>query len=191
MKRILILCAFIAAFSLSVFADIAIEKPRPTPKPSKSIDSTLMIRLDKNAKEAKLVIPKNQIKQLRAELEQLDDETENTASTSFTRTQTIASGMFLSLAFVFGGVWLARSRKTDVKANKTLIVGAGLLLTGSAATAAFANMGPPGVASISSVIFSPTVQKYKFAHGRIKIETPEEAGNVELIVPDEAAAKEE
>ena len=125
MKKILVLFAMFALFAINAFGDI----PRPnTPKPKQSrlIDSRMTIRISRDAKEAKLIIPKSQVKQLRAELEELDGESDTTAASTinFTRTQTIVSGLFLSLAFVFGGVWLARGRKTELKANKALVVGA-------------------------------------------------------------------
>ena len=103
------------------------------------------------------------------------------------RTQTIVSGLFLSLAFVFGGVWLARSRGggSGTKANKTLVVGAGLFLTGALATIAIANVGPPPEArSITGKIFSNAVHTYKQASGRIKLETSDADRGIELIVPD-------
>ena len=70
-----------------------------------------------NTKEAKLIIPKSQLKQLRAELEQLDNEQDPNASakTGFSRTQTIIGGLFMSLAILFGGVWLTRTKKLDTK----------------------------------------------------------------------------
>lgn len=186
MKKFLVLLAAFAIFAASASADI----PRPdTPKPkkAKAIDTSLTIRISRDAKEAKLIVPKSQIKQLRAELEQLDDSDAANASLNlnFTRTQTIVSGMFLSLAFVFGGVWLARVRKPELKANKTLVVGAVLFLSGAFATLAFANAGPPPEArSITGKIFTPSVHLYKFASGKIKLETSDDAESVELVVPD-------
>lgn len=187
MKNILVLIAVFTLFAGSALADV----PRPEPtkvKPSKAIDTNLTIRLDRNAKEAKLIIPKSQLKQLRAELEQLDggdSETTATASLNFTRTQTIVSGLFLSLAFVFGGVWFSRSRKPELKANKTLAVGAVVFLSGSFATLAFANAGPPPeTRSITGKLFAQPVHSYKYASGKIKLETSDTARNIELIVPD-------
>jgi hypothetical protein len=177
--------ALIAIFALVAFADVRLPDT-PKPKQSKSIDTQLHISIDRNAKEARLRIPKSQIKQLRAELEQLDD-TDATASLGFSRTQTIVSGLFLSLAFVFGGVWLARSRssKGETKTSKALVVGAGLFLTGAMTTIAFANAGPPPEArSITGKIFSNSVHVYKRASGKIKLETTDETDGIELIVPD-------
>jgi hypothetical protein len=184
MKKLFCSIALIAGLALVAFADVRLPDT-PKPKQMTSINTQLHISLDKNAKEARLVIPKSQLKQLRAELEQLDDR-EATASLSFSKTQTVVSGLFLSLAFVFGGVWLARSRgKGETKPSKALVVGAGLFLTGAMTTIAFANIAPPLEArNINGKIFSESVHRYKQASGRIRLETSDETDRIELIVPD-------
>lgn len=184
MKKILSLAIVLMLFSIAAFADIRLPE---TPKPAnnKSIETTLSVRIDRNAKEAKLIIPKNQLKQLRAELESLDDESGTSASFSFSKTQTIISGMFMSLALVFGGVWLARSRKIDTKANKILVIGSALFLSSAVATIVYANAGPPAEArKLTNKFFSPAVNSYKFGSGKIKLEVSDKAQNPELIVPD-------
>ena len=187
MKKILSLCVVLAFCSVATLADV---RPPETPKPDskKSIETYISIRLDKNAKEAKLVIPKSQLKQLRAELEQLDNEQDSNASatTGFSRTQTIVGGMFMSLAFLFGGVWLTRSRKVNTKSGKTLIAGAVLFSIGSLATIAFANVGPPPeLRQITGKLFDKKVFGYwNSAGGKIKVETSDKSQVVELIVPD-------
>jgi hypothetical protein len=185
MKRALFLLALTVVFSSFAVADIRQPDP-PKQKTTKSIDTTLSIRIDSDAKDARLIIPKNQIKQLRAELEQLDNEQDSNASvtTGFTRTQTIVSGIFMSLALVFGGVWFTRSRKVSTKIGKATITGAVLFLVASVASVAFANIGPPFEArSITGKIFSNYVHQYKQASGKIKLETSD-TGYVQLIVPD-------
>ena len=142
MKRIFSLSLLFAMFSIAVFADVRppdTPKPTPAPKEKKSIESNMTIRLDKTMNEARLIIPKSQIKQLRAELENLDNDGGNTAM-NITRTQTIVSGLFLSLAIVFGGVWFSRNREKGGKINKTIAAGFIILLVGSAATIAIANV---------------------------------------------------
>ena len=188
MKKILCLTTLIFLFSTAGLADIAPPKePKPTPKQSKSIDTTLMIRLKSDAKEARLIIPKSQIKKLRAGLDQLDDDSDNTATAtgSFSRTQTIVSAMFLSLAFVFGGFWFVRSGKAGTKTGKAFVILAVIAGIGSAATLVYANAGPPSEArSITGKMFTQAVHFYKFGSGKIKLETSNDATNVELIVPD-------
>src|SRR5580765_3047069 len=126
MKRILWLTTFVLLVSTAAFADIAQPKPEKTPTQKRSIETGMSIRLDPDAKEARLIIPRSQIKQLRAELEKLDDESDNTAAVTtpgdLSRTQTIMSGTFLSLALVFGGIWFVRSGKAGTKTGKGLVI---------------------------------------------------------------------
>jgi hypothetical protein len=183
MKKLLTWSFFIILFSLSIRADVRVDPPKT--KPGKSIETLLRVDIERGAKEAKLIIPKAQLKQLRAELEGLDDGSETTAALSFTRAQTVVSGMFLSLAVVFGGVWLARSRKFDTRAGKILVIGAVLFLSGTVATIVYANAGPPPEARVlTNKFFSPGVNIYKFGSGKIKLETSDTVDHPTLIVPD-------
>ena len=188
MKRII--CISILTFMAAAvsFADI----PRPEKSPrngnKKGIEANMSIRLDSNAKEARLLIPKSELKQLRAQLDEMDDDSDNTAAvTSFGRTQTIVSGIFLSLSLVFGGIWFVRSGKVSPRTGKALVIGALMSGIGSAATLVYANAGPPAEArSITGKMFSQSVHIYKFGYGRVKLEAKPESGgdSVELIVPD-------
>lgn len=187
MKKLLFVTIFVMLSSLIALGDIprpATPKPAPTPKQKKSIDTMLSIYLDRDAKDARLIIPKSQIQQLRAELDELDGGVQNTAR-SFTGTQTVVSGMFLTLAFVFGGVWLARSGKTVSKNGRALGIGAFLFLGGAFATFVFANAGPPPEArSITGKMFTDAVHMYNSGSGEIKLETSEERDYIQLIVPN-------
>ena len=195
MKKIFSLCVLLGMFSIAAFADVRLPdtpKPTPAPRQKKTIESALSIRLDKKATEARLIIPKSQIKQLRAALDDLDDDNTGNTAMNVTRTQTIVSGLFLSLAMVFGGVWFARSRRTDGKINKTAAVAIILFLVGSAATVAFANMGPPAeLRSISGKLFNKQIfGGWGSAYGKIKLEVSEtDGGTIELVVPDKEEPK--
>ncbi len=190
MNRLICLITLALLASTAAFADIA--RPDKTPKPSKdqkSIATTMTIRLDKDAKEAKLIIPKSQIKQLRAALDDADQDSDATASYagSFSRTQTIVSGLFLSLAFIFGGVWFVRSGKAATKAGKSLVIIAIIAGIGSVATFVYANAGPPAEArSITGKMFSQAVHIYNVGSGAIKLETKADGDGrgIELIVPN-------
>ena len=173
----------LAIFASSLLAD---EAPlKPTPKPPKSIDTMLSVRINRDAKEAKLIIPRSQLKQLRAELDEMDDSDDANASLGFTRSQTIASGMLFSLAFLFGGVWFARSGKIRSASGKALAIGSVLFLSGGIATIVLGNAGPPPDARhLTGKFFSPAVNSYKYGSGKIKLEVSNVARNPELIVPD-------
>jgi len=187
MKRIICILTLILVAAAVGFADI----PRPDKSPKngnkKSIETNMIIRLDSNATEARLLIPKSELKQLRAQLDEMDDDSDNTAAvTSFGRTQTIVSGMFLSLAIVFGGIWFARSDKASTRTGKALVIGALVAGIGSAATYVYANAGPPPEArSITGKMFSQAVHIYNFGSGRVKLEAKaEDRGGIEFIVPN-------
>ena len=185
MKRSILLLFVISILALNVFADIAAPSPKPTPKKGKEIDTYLSIRLGEQYKEAKLLIPRKQLKQLRAELEQLDNGEDDTASISESGSkgmQNVVAGVFLSLAFVFGGVWMFRSKA----AKNTKIAGALLLVSLSGATVSFvfANAGPPAEArSITSKMFSKALSYYNFGGGKIKLVVVDGEENPELQVP--------
>lgn len=194
MKKFAVTLALFAFFATNAFADIRLPDT-PKPKASKTADGRLVIRINRSAKEAKLIIPKNQVKQLRAQLEEMDNGGDTTTATTangfdFTRTQTIVSGLFLSLAFVFGGVWLVRARKSENKIAKKAIGGAAILCLLSATAATnfiFANAGPPAqLRSITSVLFDKKAfNGWSQASGKIKIEIADTtATNIELVVPD-------
>lgn len=193
MKRSLCSITFVLLLTIAGFADVPLPKitPEKTPVANKSIDGFLQISLKRDAKEARLIIPKSQFRELRAALDEVDNDDGKAAvtTTPYTRTQTVVGGTFLSLALVFGGMWFVRSGKAATTTGKTLVV---LTVTAgicSAATFAFANIGPPQEArTINGKMFSQAVQQYKQGSGRIKIEVSGTARSVELIVPDPAPA---
>ncbi len=187
MKRILCLTLVILFASIGAFSDIA--RPDKTPKPTPKFKmtntvSTMSIRMDANANMATLRIPKADLKALAA-LENGDDDNTAAATSSFSRTQTVISGAFLSLALVFGGMWFVQSGKSATKAGKTLIILAIIGVVGSAATFVYANAGPPPVLrSISSKLFDKKVFQYwNRASGGIRVESSP-GDTIELIVPD-------
>ena len=96
------------------------------------------------------------------------------------------SGVFLSLAFVFGGIWFVRSGKTATKAGKSLLILGVISGIGAAATLVYANVGPPPEArSITSRLFDQKVMSpYRFASGQVMVETTDESESITLIVPD-------
>jgi len=179
-----ILITFIALMMFAGSAVADIPRPDKTPKkPGKttSIDTRLDIRLRRDAKEAKLILSKAQLNQLRAELDAIDGGATDTASAGITGIQTIAGGLFLSLAMVFAGVWFVRSGRM----TKPVATGMILLAGGALATMVYANAGPPPEArSITGKMFAQGMHYYKFGGGAIKLEVSAEEDNPVLIVPD-------
>jgi hypothetical protein len=187
MKKTVAILAAILGLSVLSYADIA--RPTNTPKlnSQKFVTNTMEISLDKDAKEAKLLIPRSQIKELRAALEHMDDGTDATAavtSSGLSREQTIVSGLFMSLAVVFGGIWFARSGKLASKGVKSVVLTIGIAAIASAATFVYANAGPPAEArSITGKMFSQAVHLYGFGSGQIKVGISDD-DYIHLIVPN-------
>lgn len=191
MKKILFTALLLVTCSAAALADIARPEPSKPQKPSKSITSNMAIRLDSDAKEAVLRIPKSQIKQLRAALDDLD-QNGDTAETAvppagrFTKTQTIVGGAFMSLAFIFGGMWFIRSGKSSTKGGKAVITILAIAVgVTAAASLVYANAGPPSEArSITGKMFSQAVHIYNYGSGTVRVETKDDLYGIELIVPN-------
>lgn len=191
MKRTAALILITLIASTICLADLVRpERPKPSAKPA-AIDTQLMIDLDKNAKEARLIIPRNQLKQLRAELDALDTGSDDTASTfGTTRLQTILGGAFLSFAFVFAGFAFMKRVNVGATGGKAAAAVAILFAGGALAAVAFGNIGPPSEArSITGKMFTRAVHLYGFGSGKIKLEVSDEAKNPKLIVPNPPEAK--
>jgi hypothetical protein len=189
MKRAIAVLMILGIVSVSAFANIA--NPDRPKRSGKGIDTNLSIRLKRDATEARLIIPRSQLKQLRAELEATDAGADLASSTtkSSLGIQTIAGGAFLSLGLVFGGLWFARSRRPGSEQGKIVVTLAIAMAFGSGAAMVWANAGPPPEArSITGKMFSQAVHIYGFGSGRIKLEVTDDGDRVELIVPDPPAA---
>lgn len=195
MKNYALAFALILIAASAIYADIRLpETPKPANKTEKTFNSRMVIRLSNETDEPKLIIPKNQVKQLRAALEALENDSDlalTEAGGNFSRSQTVVSGFFMSLAMIFGGVWFARSRKTNSKISKKIIAGAVLFFIGATATLVYANAGPPPILrTINGSLFDKKVfGGWKTASGSIKIELSNTADQIELIVPDKPENK--
>src|SRR5436305_5408478 len=110
MRKTLLALIVISVSSMTTLADIA--KPAKTPKQKAPVDAVLNINLMRDATEARLIIPKSLLTQLRAQLDQTGDANVTAAALTTggynTKIPTIVGGLFLSLALVFGGIWFAR-----------------------------------------------------------------------------------
>lgn len=195
MRKLTLIIAALLIFSFTALADI----PQPngktkSPKRPVTVDTTMDITLDADAKDARLIIPVSQLQELRAQLDALDNGGDNMAGTSsFTKIQTIVAGTLMSLAFVFGGLWVSRNRKVLLNSRAVGIAAVASMLA-AGATLLYANAGPPASArSITGKLFNKDVQAYRWGYGKIKLETGT-GDTVRLIVPnpkDTKAADEE
>lgn len=180
--------------SVPSLANIAPAKTPKNTKKSAVVDTYLSINLDPNAQEARLIIPRSQLKQLRAELDSLDGGSDDTAAAMTTggisRMQTIVSGVFISLAFVFAGVWFTRSGMLSSASGKAAAACVVVFAGGALATIVYGNAGPPPEArSITGKMFAQGMHYYKFGGGKIKLEVSDAEETPKLIVPDPETAK--
>jgi hypothetical protein len=190
MIRRTILAVAILLLATAAYADI----PRPDRTPTKAnktaaVDTYLSIQLDRDAKEARLIIPRSQLKALRAELDALDRGPNVTAGVisadSTSRLQMIVSGVLLSLAVAFGGIWFARQGKSSAKVSRSAAAAMVIFAGGALATIVYGNAGPPAEArEITGKMFSPALHVYKFGGGKIKLEVSDTETQPKLIVPD-------
>ena len=190
MLRRMILAVAILLLVSTAYADI--PRPDRTPTQTKktaAVDTYLSIQLDRDAREARLIIPRSQLKALRAELDALDAGSDATAALisadSTTRLQIIVSGVLLSLAVAFGGIWFARRGKSSAKVSRSTAAAMAIFASGALATIVYGNAGPPAEArEITGKMFSPALHVYKFGGGKIKLEVSDTETQPKLIVPD-------
>ncbi len=197
MKRIIALTLIMMLGSVAAFSDIARpnEKPYRTPKVMFNATADMSITLDPNANKPVLKIPNSALKYLRAEVENENEIDNNAANTTpdrgltLSRTQTIMSGAFLSLALVFGGFWFIRSGKAASKGVRNLIILGTISAVALTASFVYANIGPPPVSGITNKIFNKSAMlggAYAHENG-IRIERTD-GDTIELIVPDPPTA---
>lgn len=192
MKKILFLSILITMFSIAVFADIRLPdniKPTPETKSNpnkKEKNILLMIRVNPNVNEPTLRIPRSAVKDLRAQLDEIEGNDANYASGfNISRTQTLMSGLFLSAAFIFGGVWALRGK--SLGKNQKIVSGL-LIFTflGASAFTVFANVAPPPLQGLNGSLFSDKMKNsWRGAVGNVKVEIDEKSSSktVELVIP--------
>ena len=182
MKRVMLTLTMIV-FAAAAYADVPRPDRSPAVKKPKAVDAYLSISFDRDAKEARLIIPKSEIKALRAQLDGVDDSEDAATASNISRVQIIVSGVFLSLAVAFAGVWFARGRRLASGAGPA--AAAVVFALGAFATIVYGNAGPPSAArEVTGRMFSPALHVYKSGGGRIKLEISDTDSQVKLIVPD-------
>jgi hypothetical protein len=188
MKKILSL-VFVLVLSSMVFADVRLpDTPKPTPTP-KGKQIYMRIQVDSAVSEPTLTISKGSLKKLKAVLDEVDlDANDNVAqieteqaTPSVSKTQSVMAGVFLSLAFVFGGIWFVRSK------SKVALGIIGIAILGTAATITYANVRPPQLFKFNSSIFSSEMGGYGYAQDKVRIKIIEQSGNdMTLSIPRQA-----
>jgi hypothetical protein len=179
----LALAALLLATAVNTFADVRVPDKDKNKSPKVSpFKAQMMIDPNTKSGEARLLIPRSVLEQMRAGL---DGEGSRSSALAFFNAggaQTVVAGLFLSLALAFGGLWLVRSRSQRRLGPAALCLAA-LALCGVAATAAYANAGPPPVArSLTSRILIQDAQWYG-VYGQVKVEVVDDDDQIRLVLP--------
>jgi hypothetical protein len=184
--NLLALALMLLASTATALADIAIPDKGKNKVSDNSVVATRMrIEPNEDAKEAKLVIPRDVWQQMKAGLDGGDSQNAALTASAFNAggAQTVMAGFFLSLAFAFGGVWLVRLRKQAGRFGPVALCLTAFALCGAAAGAAYANAGPPPVArSLTSKILTEDLQWWG-ASGQVQIEVSNDANMITLVLP--------
>ncbi len=193
MKKLSLIAILVAFLSIYAFADIRMpEPPKPQPtatmKPITGKQVDLMIDVTSEVSEPTLVIKKSSVKNLRAALDEaegidnLATQTENEGTKSASTIgsiQTIVGGLFLSLAFVFGGVWFVKN-----KPSKATVALFAVAFFGASTVLVWGNVAPPRLFSISKNIFADEIQQFAYARGKVRVKVVAESNtDIKLLVP--------
>lgn len=186
MNRLINGCA-LALLLLAACTSALANAPDPSiARRGANVAIPMRIAPDRQATEAKLVIPRAVWQQMRAGLDGNDAQSAVAATARFHNlggAQTVMAGIFLSLAFAFGGVWLVRTRKQTDRLTRVALGVAVLALCSATASIAYANAGPPPVArALTSQILIEQAQWYG-VYGQVKIEIAEEGDQITLVLP--------
>lgn len=183
-KRMALVALFMMA-SVPAMAD-APDPDRLRRARNPDVTAHMHLSPDVRATEAKLIIPRSLLAQMSAQAG-ISNEQNSAATRLFNMTgaQTVVAGIFLSLAFASGGLWLVRSREAaSRKPAARAALGVALLALCAASTGvAYANVGPPPVArSLTSRILIEDARPYG-ASGEVKVEVSNDARGITLVLP--------
>jgi hypothetical protein len=177
----------------AAFADIKPPiRPAPTssavPADPAATEARLAISVSRFEDEATLVIHKSMIDKINAALKAKGAEKLITGGggAGIASTQTIVGGLFLSLALVFGGVWLARAKGPVSKPALGIVVFA---IFGMGATLVIGNVPPPKRIPLTSAIIDDKVLGRYVAAGKVKILIPHyesDKDDIVLVLPKRA-----
>ena len=169
---------------MSTFADIPSpnsnrvrRQPRPTPV-------NMKIQPAESASDAKLVIPRNILQQLRASLDDTDQQDAASVISNNNNSRTIIAGIFMSISIAFGGVWLMRSGATSGKLARTAAVITLIGASGIATGIALGNAPPYFPRSLTSKILTPELQ-WSGASGKVTVEVVTDGDQITLVLPRE------
>lgn len=170
MKKLAGIFILLSLAATAAFADV---KP-PLPKPSPSVAPVspeqvgVSVSVSRWEKEGTLVLTKAAIEKINAAAKAKSGDIATVAGDTAPRfsVQTIVGGIFLSLAFVFGGVWLARSKGQVSKPALGVVL---LAIVGMGATLVIGNVPPPKRIALDSGIIDAGKMNGSVAAGKMKL----------------------
>lgn len=185
--RLALVTLLLLVGSVHALADVALpNSAKHRTGNNSTITSSMIISPDEKAKEARLLIPRDLLRQLQAGLDGNDAQSSAAATSGLSGlsgAQTVMAGIFLSLALAFGGIHLLRSRQQTDKLTRAALGVAILALCGASASLVYGNAGPPPVArSLTSKILIQDLQWWG-AYGQVKVEIVEDSDQVRLVLP--------
>lgn len=179
--RLLMIVLTISLCSTVVVADLV--RPSPSPKQGKIVTNmSIQVIPDPKATEARLQIPKENFRFIRAALGEENANPSIAQRIALSSKRTIVAGLLLFMSLSFAGVWLARSNRTAKNSSRiaaALILG--LAMLGAAAVITQANVGPPP--GFLWRRLSDNLKDGKTTYGSVNIEIVEDTGRLTLIVP--------
>jgi hypothetical protein len=184
MRRNQIVFAFLIALLpiSALLADIPGPGQRrrpPIQPPNAAVEANLVIEVDSNAKNARLVVPRKFTSDKPGNNAPGDDDL-SVAEPERSWPRTAIAGVSLAAALACGGLWLVRRGKSDGRGTAMLLA-FGCLLGCSAV--AWANAGPPPRQP------SPPTNISELFSGKVTLEYVAEGDSIKLILPPDAAKK--
>ena len=179
MKRIFGLISLTLLLAIAGFADVRIpDRLMPTPAPTPSAtpriiekDAEMEIVISHEVTEPTLIVNKDLFRKYTSE----------NVSGGIGSTQTIVGGLFLSLAIVFGGVWLARGK---VRMPKTAIGASAAVFLCLAGTIAYANIPPPRPLNKKLFTDEGSFPRSVYSKGDVKVRlSDEDDPEIRLLIP--------
>ncbi|HEX8337375.1 MAG TPA: hypothetical protein VF621_11640 [Pyrinomonadaceae bacterium] len=181
--------ALLLAAASPAFADIALPR-RPGHDNNNEVrrdlpHSRMTIERVEGLREARLQIPRSQLRELNA---LAGIETGGAQAATFKSATTIVGGLFISLAVVLTGLLLARSRRGLRVGRAAATVALCACAAGAAAVAAYANVAPPpGYRLQDPGTLVRAVAGAPLA-GSIRVEVVEDGAEFKLLIPAKARA---
>lgn len=191
MKKLAGIFILLSLAATAAFADIKPPLPKPSPSavPVAPEQVGVTISVSRWEKEGTLVLTKAAIEKINAAMKAKGGDIPTIAgepAPGFS-TQTIVGGLFLSLAFVFGGVWLARSKGQVSKPALGMVL---LAVIGMGVTLVTGNVPPPKRIVLDSGIINADKMNGSVAAGKMKllIVDYQSKDDVMLVLPRKEAA---